>query len=558
MPAMARGQIRLGQVARRLGGTRVLALPLLRILAILAGVVWVALAPTSYRRWGGVHGALLGFFLYSVAVIVALWYRPGAMLRLNVWVLGADVVFALFLIHFTGGAESTFFLALLLIAGLQSYYYGMTRGVAVALASGAAYLAVGWPTIGEGEWANVAIRLVMLVGTAIGVGVLAKVEEAERLAVTTLTGQAQVREQFIRSVVESLSEGLVALDLEGRVVAWNRAMEERHGLASAEVLGRIFLDIFPNYRRENVAEPLERLLRGEVAVFTLDAVVHDTLRRGRVVQNMKGSLLRQDGRPAGAVLLIQDITERVAFERSVRQSEKLAGLGTLAAGIAHEINNPIGIISSRIEIMLLDAESDPLPPEVMEDLRVLHRHAQRVARIAQGLLSFSRQAPAEGTRAPVDLNTLVEDTLFLVEKQVVKGGITVKRMLGPGLPPVWGDSNALQQVLMNLLTNARDALVAGGEITIETGIVPGEVEAVRLVVRDTGAGIPPDVLPRIFDPFFTTKPSGTGLGLSVSYGIARDHNGTLEVESRPGEGAAFILTLPPLGKEAAASTGPGS
>jgi PAS domain-containing protein len=235
MPAMLRGRIRLDQVARRLGGTRVLALPLLRILAMLAGVAWVALAPTAYRQWGGVHGTLLGFFLYSVAVIAALWYRPGAMLRLNVWVLGADVVFALFLIHFTGGAESTFFLALLLIAGLQSYYYGMTRGVAVALASGAAYLAVGWPTINEGEWANVAIRLVMLVGTAIGVGILAKVEEVERLAVTTLTGQAQVREQFIRSVVESLSEGLVALDLEGRVVAWNRAMEERHGLASAEV-----------------------------------------------------------------------------------------------------------------------------------------------------------------------------------------------------------------------------------------------------------------------------------------------------------------------------------
>ena len=104
---------------------------------MLAGVVWVVLAPTAYRQWGGVHGALLGFFLYSVAVIAALWYRPGVMLRLNVWVLGADVVFALLLIHFTGGAESTFFLALLLIAGLQSYYYGMTRGVAVALVSGA-------------------------------------------------------------------------------------------------------------------------------------------------------------------------------------------------------------------------------------------------------------------------------------------------------------------------------------------------------------------------------------------------------------------------------------
>jgi PAS domain S-box-containing protein len=551
MPAMPRGRILLDQVARRLGGTRVLALPLLRILAILAGVVWVALAPTAWE-WGGVHGALLGFFLYSVAVIAALWHRPGVMLRLNVWVLGADVVFALLLIHFTGGAESTLFLALLLIAGLQSYYYGMTRGVAVALASGVAYLVLVWPTIDEGEWANVAIRLVMLVGTAIGVGILAQMEEAERLAVTTLTGQAQIREQFIQSVVESLSEGLVALDLEGCVVAWNRAMEERHGLASGEVLGRVFLDIFPNYRRETVAEPLERLLRGESAAFALDAVVHDTLRRGRVVQNMKGSLLRAGGRPAGAVLLIQDITEQVAFERSVRQSEKLAGLGTLAAGIAHEINNPIGIISSRIEIMLLDAESDPLPAEVMEDLRVLHRHAQRVARIAQGLLSFSRQAPGEGTRAPVDLNTLVEDTLLLVEKQVVKGGIAVKRILDPGLPPVWGDENALQQVLMNLLTNARDALGAGGEISIETGIAPGEVKAVKLVVRDTGTGIPPDVLPRIFDPFFTTKPSGTGLGLSVSYGIVRDHKGTLEVESRPGEGTTFILTLPPLGREAAA------
>jgi PAS domain S-box-containing protein len=552
MAAMARGQIWLGQVARRLGGTRVLALPLLRILAMLAGVVWVALAPAAYRQWGGVHGALLGFFLYSVAVIAALWHRPGVMLRLNVWVLGADVVFALLLIHFTGGAESTLFLALLLIAGLQSYYYGMTRGVAVALASGVAYLVLVWPTIDEGEWANVAIRLVMLVGTAIGVGILAQMEEADRLAVTTLTGQAQIREQFIQSVVESLSEGLVALDLEGCVVAWNRAMEERHGLASGEVLGRVFLDIFPNYRRETVAEPLERLLRGESAAFALDAVVHDTLRRGRVVQNMKGSLLRAGGRPAGAVLLIQDITERVAFERSVRQSEKLAGLGTLAAGIAHEINNPIGIISSRIEIMLLDAESDPLPAEVMEDLRVLHRHAQRVARIAQGLLSFSRQAPGEGTRAPVDLNTLVEDTLLLVEKQVVKGGIAVKRILDPGLPPVWGDENALQQVLMNLLTNARDALGAGGEISIETGIAPGEVKAVKLVVRDTGTGIPPDVLPRIFDPFFTTKPSGTGLGLSVSYGIVRDHKGTLEVESRPGEGTTFILTLPPFGREPSA------
>ena len=533
-----------------MGGTRVLALPLLRMAAMLAGIVWVALAPAAHGGWGAVHSTLLGFLVYSLALIAALWRRPAVMLRLNVYVLSADLVFALLLIRFTGGAESTLFLALLLIAGLQSYYYGMTRGVAVALASSAAYLGVVWPTIDAVEWANVAIRLVMLAGTAVGVGILAQVEDAERLAVATLTGEAQSREQFIRSVVESLSEGVVALDLEGRVVAWNRAMAERYGIDASEVVGRGFLDCFPSYRQEALAGPLDRLLRGEAGGFALEAVEHETLRRGHVVQNIKGSLLRQSGRPAGAVLLIEDITGQVALERSARQAEKLVALGTLAAGIAHEINNPIGIISSRIEIMLLDAESDPLPAEVTDDLRVLHRHAQRVARIAQGLLSFARQSP--GDRVAVDLNSLVEDTLFLIEKQVVKGGIAVRRALAQGLPPVWGDGNALQQVVMNLLTNARDALGEGGVITVETGLAPGAPGAVRLAVRDTGPGIPADILGRIFDPFFTTKPGGTGLGLSVSYGIVRDHKGNLDVESRPGEGTTFILTFPPLGAEAAA------
>jgi signal transduction histidine kinase len=263
-----------------------------------------------------------------------------------------------------------------------------------------------------------------------------------------------------------------------------------------------------------------------------------------VVQNLKGSLLRQGGRPAGAVLLIHDITERVALERSARQAEKLAALGTLAAGLAHELNNPIGIISSRIEIMLLDADSEPLPREVVEDLRVLHRHAQRVARIAQGLLSFARQSP--GQRGPVDLNHLVEETLLLMEKQVVKDGIVVKRSLAPVLPPVWGDGNALQQVVLNLLTNARDALERGGEIAVETASAPGRPGSARLVVRDTGPGIPPDVLPRIFDPFFTTKSGGTGLGLSISYGIVRDHQGTVDVQSRSGQGTTFILTFPAM------------
>jgi two-component system NtrC family sensor kinase len=312
-------------------------------------------------------------------------------------------------------------------------------------------------------------------------------------------------------------------------------------VTEAALAGRTLFEVNPNFEREPVADPLQRLLRGDIEELKLDAVEHETLRGARVAWNVRGSLVRQGGHPAGAVLLIEDITEHRRLERAARQSEKLAALGTLAAGLAHELNNPIGIISSRAELMLLDAEPRALPEDVVEDLRVIHRHAQRVARIAQGLLSFARSSSGQPDR--VDLNRVVDETVLLVEKMMVKDGTRLRRALAPDLPPIWGDANALQQVVMNLLTNARDAVKGGGEISIETSAAPEASGDVRLIVRDTGPGIPPDVLPKIFDPFFTTKAEGTGLGLSISYGIVRDHQGTVDVESRPGEGTTFVLTF---------------
>jgi signal transduction histidine kinase len=310
------------------------------------------------------------------------------------------------------------------------------------------------------------------------------------------------------------------------------------------VIGKPFLDINPSLRREGVAEPIERLLRGQIKEFTLEGVEHETLKKGRVVLNLRGSLLRENLVPSGAVILIEDITEKVGLERSARQAEKLAALGTLSAGLVHELNNPIGIISSRIELMLQEAEERQLPPQVREDLAVLHRHSQRVARIARGLLSFARQSP--GDRRLIDLNQVVEETLLLMEKQVSTEGITVRRSLARDLPPMEGDPNALQQVVLNLLTNARDAMGDGGEIRIETGTVAGRPGWLRLVVSDDGPGIPLDHLPKIFDPFYTTKANGTGLGLSITYGIVREHQGTIDVQSKPGEGTTFVLAFPAL------------
>ena len=536
----------LQQLSRRIGGPRFLALPFLRGLAVIAGFVWLALTPTDFVGWILLAFALAAFTCYSLLLYLLIWLRPGLVFRLQLPVLLLDLAFALFLIRLSGGAESTLFLALLLIAGLQSYYYGIRRGVAVAVGASVAYIWVIWPTLVHHEWANAAIRIAVLIGTAVGVGVLADIEERERLAVAALNREIEARERFITDVVESLRDGLVVLDADGRVRAWNRAMEERYEVKAQEVLGEPFVGINPSCR-EGLADPIERLLRGEIEEFSVEGVEIETLRKGRVILNVKGSLLRENLAPSGAVLLLEDITEKVGLERSARQAEKLAALGTLSAGLAHELNNPVGIISSRIDLMLQEADELGLPPQVRQDLEVLHRHSLRVARIARGLLSFARQSP--GDRGLLDLNGVVEDTLLLLEKQVSKEGITVRRSLARDLPPMQGDSNALQQVVLNLLTNARDAMADGGEIRIKTGTVASRPGWLRLVVADNGPGIPLHRLPRIFDPFYTTKAQGTGLGLAVSYGIVREHQGTIDVQSQPGKGTTFTLTFPVVATE---------
>jgi signal transduction histidine kinase len=208
----------------------------------------------------------------------------------------------------------------------------------------------------------------------------------------------------------------------------------------------------------------------------------------------------------------------------------------------HELNNPIGIISSRIELMLMELEGQNLPSQLREDLLVLERNAQRVARIARGLLSFARKSP--GDRVPLDLNKVVDETLLLARKQMSQEGIQIQATLDRFLPPLLGDANALQQVVLNLITNSREAMPDGGTIAIETGPAPGRPGWVRLVVADNGPGIPPELVSKIFDPFYTTKAEGTGLGLSVSYGIIRDHRGLVDVQSEPGKGSTFILTFP--------------
>ena len=365
----------------------------------------------------------------------------------------------------------------------------------------------------------------------------------ERQEILTLNLNLEAKERFIQNVIESLRDGIVILDLERRIVGWNQALQAHSGIPVEEVRSRPFFAAFPNFRREGLEPFLDRLYAGEEEAFSLERFEHVSRVTGPMILNLQGSVIRgAGGRLEGVVLVLENITERVGLEQSVQESEKLAAIGTLAAGLAHEINNPIGIMISRIELMLTEADQAQLPASIREDLAVLSRHARRVGRITQGLLSFARRTPSR--KGAVDLNAIVEETLVLFEGQAAKSGVTVTRDLAPGLPAVEGDANELQQVLVNLLKNAREALSERGEVRVETGPAGDRPGWVYMSVTDTGSGIPPEIKSRIFVPFFTTKEAGTGLGLSVSYRIVNDHKGILEVWSEPGEGTTFTVLLP--------------
>jgi signal transduction histidine kinase len=244
--------------------------------------------------------------------------------------------------------------------------------------------------------------------------------------------------------------------------------------------------------------------------------------------------------------IVRDITQRKRLEEQLLQSAKLAALGELVGGIAHEVNNPTGIIVMRSANLMREAEDQGLPEEIVDDIEVIQRQSNKIAQITSGLLAFSRQAPF--SPQPSDMNRTVINAAALVENVLRSKGISYRPELSSDLPLVLADTTRIEQVLLNLFNNAMDAMPEGGELCVSTGTMRDDAgdRWVRIAVQDSGTGISEEDLGRVFDPFFTTKEvgKGTGLGLSISYGIIQEHGGRLEVESARGEGAQFQIVLP--------------
>jgi PAS domain S-box-containing protein len=343
--------------------------------------------------------------------------------------------------------------------------------------------------------------------------------------------------QFSDSVVESLIDGLVVVDLEDRVLRWNRRMETLAGIPGGRAVGRHLGGLFPRA----FVESLEAARRADPEGASLYRVAlrpHPTdARRSQLVDVAVAPFQTAQGAQAGWIIVIADVTDRATLEEQLQLSEKMAAIGLLAAGVAHEVNTPLTGISSFTQMLL--ERSDPADPRTGL-LEKIERQTFRAAKIVNSLLNLAR--PSGGEVKPVDLHAVIGDVLALLEHPFKTGRIQVRKRLSDAPAIVSGVEYKLQQVFLNLFLNARDAMPRGGWLSIDTRVA--ESEAV-VEVADTGVGIPADHLARIYDPFFTTKEGGgTGLGLSVTYGIVQEHGGTLSCESEPGQGTRFRLVLP--------------
>ncbi len=339
---------------------------------------------------------------------------------------------------------------------------------------------------------------------------------------------------FSENIVASISAGVLACGLDHQVQAWNSAMEKLYGLSRAHAVGSRLESIFPVELLAELAPAHES--HDTLTLYKFNLQTPDG--RRLIVDMSMTPLLGKDKEVIGRLLIFNDITERVSLEDQLVQSEKLSSIGLLSAGVAHEVNTPLAVISSQAQML-----SKQMPPDDPRSKTVekIVKQSFRASEIVNSLLKFSRVSGSDYSE--LDVNRVIEETLSLVDPMLRASRISLNSQLAPSLPPVYGNAGKLQQVFMNLILNARDAMPRGGELTLATET---ENSSVLVEVTDNGVGIPSDHLHKIFDPFFTTKGTsrGTGLGLAVTYGIIREHSGKIEVESTAGKGTTFRLEIP--------------
>ncbi len=353
-------------------------------------------------------------------------------------------------------------------------------------------------------------------------------------------GELKLLKEFNESIIESINVGLLAVDLDGRVTRLNSALEHILDLRRDAAVGRRVEDLFS----EDFADTLKQVLGKDgwrlKEIRNIYKLHTATLGNRGLVLNIALAPLQDAQGQTGALVVVEDVTARISLEEQLQQREKLSSIGLLAAGVAHEVNTPLTGVSSYTQ-MLLGMLNENDPKHAL--LQKVRTQAERATNIVNNLLNFSRTGSATEF-CEIDVARVFDDTLQLLEPQLRRSQIEIVRRYDEDAPEAYANAGKLQQVFTNLILNARDAIPDGGRIVVATDTA--EDGSVVAEISDTGIGIAPENVAKIYDPFYTTKGvgQGTGLGLAVSYGIIQEHAGRISVESEPGLGTTFRITLP--------------
>ncbi len=367
-----------------------------------------------------------------------------------------------------------------------------------------------------------------LIGT---VATLRDITDPKRAQDTLARSEARYRH-----LVESASDAIVTLDANGRFTTVNHAAEIISGYRREELVGQWFAPMLPDDDLPKALGHFQQALAGETGLF--DSQFYRKDGEVRTI-SITYSTPQKDEE---VLCLIRDVTDQKMLQEQLIQSEKMSAIGQLVSGVAHELNNPLAGISAFAQLLLAEKK---FPPDQRTAAETIYSEARRASRIVQNLLTFARQHKAE--KVPTTINQVLDDTLELRGYELRVRGIDVRREYDETLEDTMADAHQLQQVFLNLITNAEQAMEQRDghhhRLTVRTR---RSGEAIRIEIEDTGGGIPPNLIERIFNPFFTTKPtgSGTGLGLSISLGIVREHEGRIWAENVASTGARFIVELP--------------
>lgn len=348
-------------------------------------------------------------------------------------------------------------------------------------------------------------------------------------------------------ILDNIDRAVIAFDREGRITLFNPAAEALMECSSRQVLGKRYQDLFKN---QETLLYLVRVALQEGRSITDDEGLSLTRPNSSPlpVNAYTAPIFAQGGHQDGAVMIIRDLSRIKDLEGTLRRADRLSMLGTLAAGLAHEIKNPLGGIKGAAQLLSMEISGDS---SLQEYTQIMIKEAERINMIIEELMDLGN--PREPEIGEVDLARAMNDIVLLQKEAARSQNIDFKLRLDPSIPPVQGDENLLTRLFLNLIKNAREAIARDGTVMIETRIAsnyhltgPGRRSSpmVDIIISDTGCGIDSQEMERIFTPYFTTKSKGSGLGLAISQKIIEDHNGLLKIESTPGEGTTITVSLP--------------